>query len=160
MCICDPNTTAFIFASDKMVVTGEKSEDDSRLASREYRHIVQKLGFDAKFSEFKIQTIVGSCDVKLPIHLEGLAYGHRQFSSYESKVCLRPYTLFCSFINCFQAVPRFDLSHDRAACSGLHVRKDCARWHEGNSISRSRWFPMVEFRRADVFFFSAALPVQ
>ena len=71
-----------------MVVTGAKSEDDSRLASRKYARIIQKLGFDAKFSEFKIQNIVGSCDVKFPIRLEGLAYSHGQFSSYEPEVCV------------------------------------------------------------------------
>ncbi|KAJ7133028.1 hypothetical protein C8R46DRAFT_1235569 [Mycena filopes] len=60
MRIRDPKTTALIFASGKMVVTGAKSEDDSRLASRKYARIVQKLGFEAKFSEFKIQNIVGS----------------------------------------------------------------------------------------------------
>ena len=86
MRIRDPKTTALIFASGKMVVTGAKSEDDSRLASRKYARIVQKLGFDAKFSEFKIQNIVGSCDVKFPIRLEGLAYSHGQFSSYEPEV--------------------------------------------------------------------------
>ncbi|PPQ75759.1 hypothetical protein CVT26_000699 [Gymnopilus dilepis] len=58
MRIHDPKTTALIFASSKMVVTGAKSEDDSRLASRKYARIVQKLGFDAKFSEFKIQNIL------------------------------------------------------------------------------------------------------
>jgi transcription initiation factor TFIID TATA-box-binding protein len=88
MRIRDPKTTALIFASGKMVVTGAKSEDDSRLASRKYARIIQKLGFDAKFSEFKIQNIVGSCDVKFPIRLEGLAYSHGQFSSYEPEVCL------------------------------------------------------------------------
>jgi transcription initiation factor TFIID TATA-box-binding protein len=88
MRIRDPKTTALIFASGKMVVTGAKSEDDSRLASRKYARIVQKLGFDAKFSEFKIQNIVGSCDVKFPIRLEGLAYSHGQFSSYEPEVCM------------------------------------------------------------------------
>ena len=86
MRIRDPKTTALIFASGKMVVTGAKSEDDSRLASRKYARIVQKLGFEAKFSEFKIQNIVGSCDVKFPIRLEGLAYSHGQFSSYEPEV--------------------------------------------------------------------------
>ena len=88
MRIREPKTTALIFASGKMVVTGAKSEDDSRLASRKYARIVQKLGFDAKFSEFKIQNIVGSCDVKFPIRLEGLAYSHGQFSSYEPEVCM------------------------------------------------------------------------
>ncbi|KAJ6606408.1 TBP-domain-containing protein [Mycena vulgaris] len=86
MRIRDPKTTALIFASGKMVVTGAKSEDDSRLASRKYARIVQKLGFEAKFSEFKIQNIVGSCDVKFPIRLEGLAYSHGQFSSYEPEL--------------------------------------------------------------------------
>ncbi|KAL7410610.1 hypothetical protein BDY24DRAFT_399589 [Mrakia frigida] len=86
MRIRDPKTTALIFASGKMVVTGAKSEDDSRLASRKYARIIQKLGFDAKFSEFKIQNIVGSCDVKFPIRLEGLAYAHGAFSSYEPEL--------------------------------------------------------------------------
>jgi len=51
-----------------------------------YVCIVQKLGFEAKFSEFRIQNIVGSCDVRFPIRLEGLAYSHEQFSSYEPEV--------------------------------------------------------------------------
>ncbi|KAJ7802882.1 hypothetical protein B0H14DRAFT_2890674, partial [Mycena olivaceomarginata] len=68
MRVRDPKTTALIFASGKIV----------------YARIVQKLDFDAKFSEFKIQNIVGS--VKFPIRLEGLAYSHGQFSSYELEV--------------------------------------------------------------------------
>ena len=107
MRIREPKTTALVFASGKVVVTGAKSEDDSRLASRKYARIIQKLGFEAKFQDFKIQNIVGSvsclasrrdassrdsprartprslthafvpqCDIKFPIRLEGLAYGH------------------------------------------------------------------------------------
>ncbi|KAG0229356.1 TATA-box-binding protein [Actinomortierella wolfii] len=86
MRIRDPKTTALIFASGKMVVTGAKSEDDSRLASRKYARIIQKLGFPAKFTDFKIQNIVGSCDVKFPIRLEGLAYAHGPFTSYEPEL--------------------------------------------------------------------------
>ncbi|UZJ54166.1 hypothetical protein CBS101457_003486 [Exobasidium rhododendri] len=86
MRIREPKTTALIFASGKMVVTGAKSEDDSRLASRKYARIIQKLGFDARFTEFKIQNIVGSCDVRFPIRLEGLAYSHGVYSSYEPEL--------------------------------------------------------------------------
>ncbi|KAI1452793.1 transcription factor TFIID-domain-containing protein [Annulohypoxylon moriforme] len=86
MRIRDPKTTALIFASGKMVVTGAKSEDDSKLASRKYARIIQKLGFNAKFSDFKIQNIVGSCDIKFPIRLEGLASRHHNFSSYEPEL--------------------------------------------------------------------------
>ncbi|TXG66295.1 hypothetical protein EZV62_007570 [Acer yangbiense] len=68
------------------VCTGAKSEQQSKLAARKYARIIQKLGFPAKFKDFKIQNIVGSCDVKFPIRLEGLAYSHGAFSSYEPEL--------------------------------------------------------------------------
>ncbi|MCL4145757.1 UNVERIFIED_CONTAM: hypothetical protein GTU68_022958 [Idotea baltica] len=86
MRIRDPRTTALIFSSGKMVCTGAKSEEESRLAARKYARIVQKLGFAAKFIEFKIQNMVGSCDVKFAIRLEGLVLTHSQFSSYEPEL--------------------------------------------------------------------------
>jgi TATA-box binding protein (TBP) (component of TFIID and TFIIIB) len=36
--------------------------------------------------DFKIQNIVGSCDIKFPIRLEGLASRHHMFSSYEPEL--------------------------------------------------------------------------
>lgn len=66
--------------------TGAKSEDDSRLAARKYARIIQKLGFEARFSDFKIQNMVGSCDVRFPIRLEGLVLTHGTFSSYEPEL--------------------------------------------------------------------------
>lgn len=86
MRVRQPKTTALIFASGKMVVTGAKSEDDSRLAARKYARIIQKLGFEATFTDFKIQNMVGSCDVKFPVRLEGLAFSHGHFSSYEPEL--------------------------------------------------------------------------
>eukprot|EP00743_Colponemidia_sp_Colp-15_P005729 GILK01006159.1.p1 GENE.GILK01006159.1~~GILK01006159.1.p1 ORF type:complete len:194 (-),score=20.68 GILK01006159.1:114-695(-) len=86
MRIRDPKTTALIFASGKMVCTGAKSEEQSKLAAKKYARIVQKLGFPAKFTDFKIQNIVGSCDVKFPIRLEGLAATHGNYSSYEPEL--------------------------------------------------------------------------
>jgi len=86
MRIREPRTTALIFSSGKMVCTGAKSEEDSRLAARKYARIVQKLGFQTKFKDFKIQNMVGSCDVKFPIRLEGLVLTHSQFSSYEPEL--------------------------------------------------------------------------
>ncbi|KAL5009120.1 hypothetical protein ScPMuIL_014701 [Solemya velum] len=86
MRIRDPRTTALIFSSGKMVCTGAKSEEQAKLAARKYARIVQKLGFPAKFLDFKIQNMVGSCDVKFPIRLEGLVLTHGQFSSYEPEL--------------------------------------------------------------------------
>lgn len=86
MRIRDPKTTALIFASGKMVVTGAKSEDHSYHAAKKYARIIQKLDFPVKFSDFKIQNIVGSCDIKFPIRLEGLAFSHGHYSSYEPEL--------------------------------------------------------------------------
>ncbi|KAB0379757.1 hypothetical protein FD755_007541 [Muntiacus reevesi] len=86
MRIREPRTTALFFSSGKMVCTGGKSEEQSRLAARKYARIIQKLGFPAKFLDFKIQNMVGSCDVKFPIRLEALVLSHRQFASYEPEL--------------------------------------------------------------------------
>ncbi|CAL9686689.1 unnamed protein product [Knipowitschia caucasica] len=86
MRIREPRTTALIFSSGKMVCTGAKSEEQSRLAARKYARVVQKLGFPARFMDFKIQNMVASCDVCFPIRLEGLVLTHQQFSSYEPEL--------------------------------------------------------------------------
>ena len=72
MRIKEPKTTALIFSSGKMVCTGAKSEDDSRKASRKYAKIIKSLGFKVEFKEFKVQNIVGSCDIKFQVHLNKL----------------------------------------------------------------------------------------
>jgi len=86
MRIREPKTTALIFASGKMVCTGAKSEDESKLAARKYARIIQKLGFEVSFTDFKVQNIVASADVGFPVRLEGLAQQHSKYSSYEPEL--------------------------------------------------------------------------
>ncbi|KAL3150357.1 hypothetical protein ABBQ32_000199 [Trebouxia sp. C0010 RCD-2024] len=84
--IRDPKTTALVFASGKMVVTGAKSEQASLLAAKKFAKIIQSCENSISFTEFKLQNIVGSCDVKFPIRLEGLAFAHEKFCSYEPEL--------------------------------------------------------------------------
>ena len=42
--------TALIFGSGKMVVAGAKSADQSRMAARRFARIVQRIGFESKFT--------------------------------------------------------------------------------------------------------------
>ncbi|KAK6089671.1 hypothetical protein P3W45_001313 [Vairimorpha bombi] len=86
MRIREPKTTALIFASGKVVITGAKSEKQSKLAAQRYSKIINKLGFNADFNDFKIQNIVSSCDTKFSIRLEGLAYSHSNYCSYEPEL--------------------------------------------------------------------------
>ena len=52
-----------------------------------FRTILDKLGFKSQDKvEFKVQNIVGSCDCKFAIRLEGLALAHGRFASYEPEL--------------------------------------------------------------------------
>jgi len=83
----EPRTTALVFSSGKLVCIGAKSEDESKLASRKYARIIQKIGFaDVQFRDFKIQNIVGSCGIKFPVRLEGLACEHEDYACYEPEM--------------------------------------------------------------------------
>ena len=82
----EPKTTELVFASGKMVCTGAKNEEASRTAARKYARIIQKLGFPVAFTNFSIQNIVGSVDVKFPIDLEYISNKHNEFCSYEPEI--------------------------------------------------------------------------
>lgn len=62
-----------------------RSEQDSRKAARQFAKIIQKLGFNVKFTSFTIQNIVGSCDVHFNISLEGLSVNN-SYCNYEPEV--------------------------------------------------------------------------
>ncbi|CAN7937941.1 unnamed protein product [Ixodes hexagonus] len=106
MRIREPRTTALLFQSGKVVCTGAKREDHSRVAARKFARITQKLGFNAQFSDFKIQNIVASADVGFLIKLEALALNHPQFSCYEPELfpglvyrMVRPSILLLVFVS-------------------------------------------------------------
>lgn len=70
-----PKTTALIFKSGKMVITGAKSEYDCSLAGRKYAKIIDKIiKNDAPNTgrRIEIENVVASSDVKFPIHLDEL----------------------------------------------------------------------------------------
>ncbi|XWS58616.1 hypothetical protein CRYUN_Cryun08bG0049900 [Craigia yunnanensis] len=86
MRIKEPKTTALIFSSGKMVCTGAKTEQQSLLAARKHARIIQKLGFDVKFKDFKIQNMVAAYDFRFPLNLIRLANSHSKFSVYEPEL--------------------------------------------------------------------------
>ncbi|GAB9464279.1 hypothetical protein Gpo141_00001714 [Globisporangium polare] len=82
----DPKTTALIFGSGKIVITGGTSEESCRLAARKFTRVIQKLNFPARFTEFKVRNVMGTCDIRFPIRLEGLLNDHARFCSYEPEL--------------------------------------------------------------------------
>ncbi|XP_050298904.1 uncharacterized protein LOC126737872 [Anthonomus grandis grandis] len=106
MRIREPRSTALIFRSGKIVCTGARNEHDALLASKKFARIIQKLGFNIKFANFKIQNLVASCDLRFPIKLENLNHMHGQFSSYEPELfpgliyrMIKPRIVLLIFVN-------------------------------------------------------------
>ena len=86
MRIREPRTTALVFHSGKMIITGAKTESDSRAGGHKYVQIIQKIGFAATFRDYKIQNMTATCDMGFPIRLEGLVYAHSQQATYEPEL--------------------------------------------------------------------------
>lgn len=83
----EPRATALVFASGKLVITGTKSSHNSSLATKKIAYILERVGFQpASYINFKVQNIVGTVDVGFPIRLEGVAFAHPTFSSYEPEL--------------------------------------------------------------------------
>ncbi|XP_049868520.1 uncharacterized protein LOC126368549 [Pectinophora gossypiella] len=106
MKILEPRATALVFRSGKIVCTGARNEHDSYIAARKIARIIQKLGFQAKFLDFKIQNFIATGDLRFPIRLEALQQAHGQFTSYEPELfpglvyrMVRPRVVLLIFVN-------------------------------------------------------------
>ena len=87
MRIREPRTTALIFGTGKIIVTGAKTKEDSKIAGRKYVAIIQRCGFQqAAFRDYKVQNLTASTDCGFPIRLEGLVYAHAQHATYEPEL--------------------------------------------------------------------------
>ncbi|CAM6108413.1 unnamed protein product [Calypogeia fissa] len=72
MRIREPKATALIFPSGRLIVTGAKNEDDSKLACRKVARILQKLGYRTKFTDWKVINMVGMIEFPFAINLARL----------------------------------------------------------------------------------------
>lgn len=106
MRIREPRCTSLIFRSGKLVCTGARNENDAKLAARKFARIIQKLGHNVKFIDFKVQNLVATVDLRFPIRLENLNQMHGQFSSYEPELfpgliyrMVKPRVVLLIFVN-------------------------------------------------------------
>lgn len=106
MRIREPRCTALVFRSGKIVCTGARNEDMANLGCRKFARIIQKLNYPARFTEFKIQNLVATVDLRFPIKLENLNQMHGQFSSYEPELfpgliyrMVKPRVVLLIFVN-------------------------------------------------------------
>lgn len=78
-------STALAFTSGKFVITGCTSEMGSLKASREYVHLLAKLGERLNFCNYKVQNIVSSVDMGYPLNLKRFQNDLTALTSWESR---------------------------------------------------------------------------
>lgn len=78
-----PKTTALIFSSGKVVVSGAKTEEFSRTASKKFAKIIKNMGYKVKFGGFRIVNVVATADCGFDVSIENLNNVHSMFSLYE-----------------------------------------------------------------------------
>jgi transcription initiation factor TFIID TATA-box-binding protein len=76
--IREPKATALVFGKGRMQVLGTKNVGDAKLASRKFMKMIEKMGFNARITDFTVQNIVGNADCKMVLRLEGLLLHCRQ----------------------------------------------------------------------------------
>jgi transcription initiation factor TFIID TATA-box-binding protein len=86
MRIKNPSSTAIVFASGKMIITGAKSEQLARRASLLYARAVQKVGYRVRFVGFKTHNFVGSASCGFHIRLEGIEHAYMHSAKYEPEL--------------------------------------------------------------------------
>ncbi|KAI5741926.1 hypothetical protein M8J77_001225 [Diaphorina citri] len=80
-----PYTTASIWSSGKITCTGATSEDQSKIAARRYARCLQRLGFKARFTNFRVVNVLGTCSMPFAIRILQFSEKHRA-AEYEPEL--------------------------------------------------------------------------
>lgn len=81
-----PYTTASIWSSGKVTVTGATSEEAAKIAARRYARILQKLGYRVRLANLRIVNVLGTCAFPWPIQIAKFSAKHRTLASYEPEL--------------------------------------------------------------------------
>jgi len=80
-----PYTTASMWSSGKITCTGANSEDQAKVAARKYARLLQKLGFNCRFNNYRVVNVLGTCIMPFAIKITNFSKEHRE-ASYEPEL--------------------------------------------------------------------------
>lgn len=81
-----PYTTASIWSSGRITCTGATSEEQAKIAARRYARCLQKLGFSAKFNNFRVVNVLGTCSMPWAIKIVNFSEKYKKDASYEPEL--------------------------------------------------------------------------
>jgi transcription initiation factor TFIID TATA-box-binding protein len=92
-----PYTTASIWSSGKVTVTGATTEACAHLAARRIARMLQSIGFRTRFSNYRVVNVLGSCTMPFNIKIAPFSEQYRQEARYVL-VCVHGNTIFMMFV--------------------------------------------------------------
>ena len=86
MRITVPRATALIFPKGKIVCTGCKTIEESRVACKKFAKIIKKLGYPIRYSHFNVQNIVSTARTHFEVSLNKLSLDHCDLVKYDPEI--------------------------------------------------------------------------
>ena len=77
--------TAKIWSTGKVICTGSKSEEEAKIVSRRFARQLQRLGYNVRFTNFKIHNCHGSVMLPFQIKIKEFTQAHQE-ASYEPEL--------------------------------------------------------------------------
>ncbi|XP_041357932.1 TATA box-binding protein-like 1 isoform X1 [Gigantopelta aegis] len=81
-----PQATASIWSSGKITCTGSTSEDDAHRAARRFARRLQRMGYNVRFSNFRVVNVLGTCSMPFGIKITLFSKEHKNSASYEPEL--------------------------------------------------------------------------
>ena len=72
-----PYTTANMWNSGKITCTGATSEDQARIAARRFARVLQKLGYNCRFTNYRVVNVLGTVTLPFAIKITQFSQAHR-----------------------------------------------------------------------------------
>ncbi|XP_025833007.1 TATA box-binding protein-like protein 1 [Agrilus planipennis] len=80
-----PYTTASIWSSGKVTCTGATSELQAKIAARRFARLLQKLGFNVRFNNYRVVNVLGTCCMPFAIKINLFSERHKE-ADYEPEL--------------------------------------------------------------------------
>ncbi|XP_069677655.1 TATA box-binding protein-like 1 [Periplaneta americana] len=81
-----PYTTASMWSSGKITCTGATSEEQAKIAARRFARCLQKLGFKARFNNFRVVNVLGTCSMPFAIKIMAFSERYKEHADYEPEL--------------------------------------------------------------------------
>lgn len=81
-----PYTTASVWSSGRITITGATSETLAKVAARRFARCLSKLGFPVHFQKFRIFNVLGTCSMPWAIKIFNFSERHRVNANYEPEL--------------------------------------------------------------------------